>query len=862
MTATATPAPVPTPPAPEQEFFQALADTLATAITRGDSPFQRERPMPFNPVTGKPFHGYSADALKTAGHEDPRWLTAPQANRLGATLNPGAAGVKLIFTDTRGARPKVVAYTLYNAEQMSGIGAYHAPAPLSAAKREAAARLIDDFKAPASAAPIPGSKESVEKRMTNFLASYYLASELRSPFPEPDAAFLADFAEQIAKDPFALSRASTAANEAVRQYLSERHSHKAASIDADKMAAAIVEETKHMTSQELRGMSPETRSKVVERVEKRYANGIDRTPKGISIELAHGKDDVAAFKQICEENKIDRRYDPANHVWIVPEGTDVSVFASVMAPTAAKRPVTAFQAGHTYVNAKDDVALTVVQRQGNQLVLCPPGHPENKFAATLGISKKNEEYVRLQDTYLHPGMDQEQTKHLSPANAKGYDPERRQFLYGVSYEKIAEARAAAQNAGFRDIYFDKGAKTWFVDKTQGGDLDKLAEYVAPRQGVRPEPALAPQELALKALIEAGFSPDFAKENERNLDNGLPIMDGKKHRLLVPGDKGHDPNAGALQYSFQTLPNGMCIGGVRNFRDGFNKKFSTRAPTAGLSREQIQEADRKSQEASFKRVEENKRICEQAAKLAKDTCAVLPDLKSKTPYLAQKGVELSPGLKAGNGGCIVMPITDLGTGEIRTFQKIYPKGQKRLLACGPKAGNGHMIGGYDAGKLKHAGVIAIAEGLATGLSVNEGLKTATGRDDVPVCVAVDANNLEAVAKKLHEVNPSAQIVIFGDDDVETKSNPGRAKAEAAAMAVGGRAVFPIATDADKANAAQKGKTITDFNDLAVYGIEGKEGVARQVGNSVNALLAAAERAQAQEVQQQREKTPEKAAAHSR
>jgi phage/plasmid primase-like uncharacterized protein len=38
-------------------------------------------------------------------------------------------------------------------------------------------------------------------------------------------------------------------------------------------------------------------------------------------------------------------------------------------------------------------------------------------------------------------------------------------------------------------------------------------------------------------------------------------------------------------------------------------------------------------------------------------------------------------------------------------------------------------------------------------------------------------------------PVAKIVIFGDDDIDNPSNPGREKALAAARAVGGKAVFP-------------------------------------------------------------------------
>ena len=77
--------------------------------------------------------------------------------------------------------------------------------------------------------------------------------------------------------------------------------------------------------------------------------------------------------------------------------------------------------------------------------------------------------------------------------------------------------------------------------------------------------------------------------------------------------------------------------------------------------------------------------------------------------------------------------------------------------------------------------------ATAASLAEGLGHAT-------VAAFDSGNLPHVARALREKFPDKPIVIAGDDDkaqeIERGHNPGRTKAEEAAKAVGGKAIFPI------------------------------------------------------------------------
>lgn len=129
------------------------------------------------------------------------------------------------------------------------------------------------------------------------------------------------------------------------------------------------------------------------------------------------------------------------------------------------------------------------------------------------------------------------------------------------------------------------------------------------------------------------------------------------------------------------------------------------------------------------------------------------------------------------GSLVLPVRDLD-GVLQGLQFIDGDGSKRFLTGTNKKGHFCPIGEItDSG-----GLVGVAEGYATGVSCHMASKA-------PVLVAFDAGNLEPVALATRSRYPHAQIVIFGDDDVDNQQNPGRIKALAAARAVGGRAVFP-------------------------------------------------------------------------
>lgn len=196
----------------------------------------------------------------------------------------------------------------------------------------------------------------------------------------------------------------------------------------------------------------------------------------------------------------------------------------------------------------------------------------------------------------------------------------------------------------------------------------------------------------------------------------------------------------------------------------------------------------------------------------------------SPYLARKGVQ-AHGVRFASDGCLLVPLCDAG-GVLWNVQRIAPerpaKGTDKLfLKGGRKSGLWHMLGDPVG-----APVLLVGEGYATAASVHEA-------GHWPVAVAFDAGNLAHVARELRRLYPAALLVLCGDDDrateARTGTNPGRAKAEAAARAVHGVAVFPSMPQAEGAAPEN-----LDFNDL--HKAQGLQAVLDAVQAAVGACSA--------------------------
>lgn len=174
--------------------------------------------------------------------------------------------------------------------------------------------------------------------------------------------------------------------------------------------------------------------------------------------------------------------------------------------------------------------------------------------------------------------------------------------------------------------------------------------------------------------------------------------------------------------------------------------------------------------------------------------------SEHPYLIKKDV-MAHNTKVGtwvykneNGelitenNALIIPL--FKDGALVSMQGILPNGDKKLLFKGEKQAVYH-----DFGEPTHT--ILICEGWATGATLYESTQLYT------LC-AIDAGNLQHVAKYVRKKYPLSRIIICADNDQYKKSNTGIKSAYKASCAVDADVVYPVFSDVSHKP--------TDFNDL--------------------------------------------------
>jgi putative DNA primase/helicase len=421
-------------------------------------------------------------------------------------------------------------------------------------------------------------------------------------------------------------------------------------------------------------------------------------------------------------------------------------------------------------------------------------------------------------------------------------------------------RAAAKAAG---AAWDKLARSWYAGPR--ADLAKLERWRSESALGRQDPAMTPREEFAEAMRSLGCL----------VTGDHPIMDGKTHRIGVEGDKPGE-HAGFYVGHLDGHPAGY----VKNNRTGQDMRWKSKGyvlDDAEKTRLQSEAATKLAERAA-----EQERAYEASAQRVSQQLSTLVPLTEPTPYLRAKGIGAHAGAYTDREGQkTYIPAIDVH-GKQWTMQYIQEDGTKRFAKDSRKDGCFHAVGGMQA--LTAAAVLVVAEGYATAASLAEALGQAT-------VAAFDSGNLPAVARALHEKYPDKPVIIAGDDDrpleLTQGVNPGRTKAEEAAKAVGGTAIFPIfapgensypshlplitpqgyrahAQASERLAAAEKVPTVageaevlqrallqpeqlaalanlkayTDFNDLAGRSALGREGIKRQVGAAVHQALKVA------------------------
>ena len=388
--------------------------------------------------------------------------------------------------------------------------------------------------------------------------------------------------------------------------------------------------------------------------------------------------------------------------------------------------------------------------------------------------------------------------------------QKRTYLTIMPDNKKDALRAAGRlpDGGY-PLEYDRSQKLWFAKEE--ADLEKikpwLPETTITGQTHTLAENLTPVEEFAQVLREAGFVLP---------DNGLPEMDGKRHRVAAEGDK-----AGSKSGVYQGFMDGRPAGWYQNHRASEGKVNWT---STGAYQYDPAESIKQRALAAQKRWDREIKSQNDYARIAKTLAgqwSKMPAAPDSHAYLSRKSVPAAAGAKLDKYDNLVIPLRNTA-GELRTLQYIKPDGTKNLKKDAEKTGNFFVVGGELSPQLP----ILYAEGYATAASLHQ----ATG---IPVVMTVDAGNMVTVSRNLKALYPDTAHIILGEDDFTKTDNKGLNKAREAAAAIDGTYIIPQFTESERAQAFAGTGSFSDFNDI--HSSRGLDAVCDQLSPVLDPLL---------------------------
>lgn len=789
------------------DYARTVADTLIQQLREGVAPWQQpwqpgERVLPYNPTTGNDYHGMNAVWLLAVGlqkgYADPRWMTYRQAAEIGGQVRRGERASTIVYWKWQGSeplrdadgqpvrdgegkavtrtvqyqRPRVFSAAVFNREQIDGLEHLGPPVPgrLLATEWERHER---------AEAVLANSGADIRHERGN--RACYTPLLDRITLPERDQFATPDlyYATALHELGHWTGHGSRLARDLAHPFGSQGYAR-------EELRAEIA--SLMVGSQLLIGHDPTRHAAYVGS----WIRALEEDPREVFRAAADAEKIAAlvlAFEQVRE---VAHAIGGAETVGpTVRDGITPPLPARVEEPTPVRADASAAdRTADDAANVGETIVRTPVLVDGARV----PGTPGED--AMLGHTE---------------ARSAEPTADLR-ADARVY--------LAVPYAEKDEAKAFGAR-------WDKAAKAWFAPA--GTDLGALERWMPGRVPVHLAGATDrdPRAEFADALREAGLRVE-----------GLPVMDGQLRRVPVEGDR-----AGARSGAYVGHLDGHPAGFVQNYRTGIATTWKAARAATALGAQDRARLAAEAAQRRHARAEQRDQLAQltaQAVAAFFDAAAPAP---ADHPYLVRKGVRaygvrvaaagpllLPPGARVdaeaveatragavregaapaptpapdvqrwSGPGQLLVPVRDVA-GAFLGAQSIDADGRKSFPRGGRVQGGHHLLG-----DLATAGPLLVAEGYATAATLHE----ATG---LPVAVAFNAGNLEAVARAFRATDAARPILIAADNDHRRerergpdgrfKTNVGRVKAEAAAAAVGGAVLVPPFSGREAG---------TDWNDL--------------------------------------------------
>ena len=843
----------------KKPFHELVAEQLIQQLKQGTAPWQRPwKPgnpntfVPTNPMTGKRYKGINAISLMTKGYTEPRWMTYKQAEQLNAQVRKGEKGSAIQywkFTETkikkdekgnpvldaegrqitieiRLERPRVFYATVFNAEQIDGLPPRmsETPAwdPLERAEqilKSSGATLHHGEENRAFYRPSTDSIHLPDKSQFLHAECYYATAlhelahwtghaarmdrDLIHPFgsegyakeelraeitsmilgdelgighdPGQHASYVGSWIKVLQDDPLEIFRAASDAEKIQEFIVSLDNSYE----QVQNTALHYTQINAHLEINELTQTPiPATENFVMELDPQRNVKPPKESEHNLHFNPGTIDEGIALLNEADLKRRTAEQQNKSVSSDIATEKTWLDV--PFKQKEVAKELAGLLPDGRKAI-AWDKEQLRWFAHPGADLEPLAPWLPSQVKDSALKEQTIASELLASEKTWLAvPYVQREAVKQIAGVLADGT----------------------------KAVEWDKAAKCWFAHP--GANLEQLKPWLVNTSQERQQPALTPVQEFSDALKCMGSI----------VTGDHPMMDGKKHRISVEGDKKGEKSGFYVGHL-----DGHPAGYIKNNRTGIEMKWNSKGYS--LTDEERAAMYAKAAIKSQERVELQKHEQEQASQRVSKQLADLVPMITPTPYLQKKQIDPHTGLFTDTDGqTTYIPAID-ANGKLWTMQYIKEDGTKRFAKNSRKEGCFHVLGGLNA--LAAAPALVIAEGYATAASISQELGFAT-------ISAFDAGNLVPVARALREHFPDKPIFIMGDDDKHLELtqgiNPGKIKAQEAAMAVNGMALFPIfAPDEQLLNP----RGFSDFNDLATKSALGSEGLSRQVKSIVNHVV---------------------------
>lgn len=369
--------------------------------------------------------------------------------------------------------------------------------------------------------------------------------------------------------------------------------------------------------------------------------------------------------------------------------------------------------------------------------------------------------------------------------------------------------------GENSLAYDESQKLWFAKAA--ADLSRVKAWLpenATAGSYETKSNLSPAEEFAEVLKDAGFVFPAGE---------LPIMDGKRHRMLTDGDNARKKSARDGSGVYQGFLDGRPAGWYQNHHASTGKvNWKSSGEFRVDPARAMQQRAMNAQRQWDRQLEQSATFDKTAAYLSRLQNTLAP-ATAEHPYLQRKQVPPADGVRLDRYGNLFIPLHNL-QGDIRSAEYIAADGKKNLKKDAEKMGNFFVVGGT----LQPGKPVLYAEGYATAASIS----LASG---MPVVMTVDAGNLVTVSQKLKAAFPDSPHIVLGEDDFTKADNKGLAKAREAADRIDGTWLLPVFTAEERQLALDGQASFSDFNDIHVS--RGLEAVRDQLATVLDTVSPA-------------------------